>query len=384
MVTIYDVAARAGVSPATVSRVFNGIKVSPDRVIAVRLAAEELGFVRNRNARRLRTSSSEIIAMMVPDIENPFFTVMTRAVEDVARAGGYSVMLCNTDEDPEREQEYLRVAVSDPVAGIIIVPSSRTTNLDLALERQVPVVCVDRRAPGYAVDAVVADNVGGAVAGTHILFEAGYRRVGCVSGPERVETAEDRARGWQLATQQATGRPPDPELLRRAEFTVAGGEQATRELLALDDPPDAIFAANNKLSAGLIRVLAERDLMPPKVGVMAFGGLPLVVLAPIGILVTHLPTRELGLTAASMLLERIHGLTAPARDIVLPVVISNEASGLSLIDGRTDARTPTAEAASVEGQQPVLKIVGPLGRANPATLNPGFGSLSSLDDEIDC
>lgn len=337
MVTIYDVAAKAGVSPATVSRVFNGIKVTPDRVQAVRRAAEELGFVPNRNARRLRTSSSEIIAMMVPDIENPFFTVMTRAVEDVARAEGYSVMLCNTDEDPEREQEYLRAAVSDPVAGIIMVPSSRTTNLDLALERGVPVVCVDRRAPGNAVDAVVADNIGGAVAGTQLLFDAGYRRVGCVSGPERVETAEDRAEGWRRAVEQATGLPPDPQLLRRAEFTVAGGEEATRALLDLDEPPDAIFAANNKLSAGLIRVLADRGLLPPKTGVMAFGGLPLVLLSPMGIMVTHLPTRELGLRSASMLLERIHGLKSPARDIVLPVVISNEDDGLSLIDGHAGA-----------------------------------------------
>lgn len=337
MVTIYDVAAKAGVSPATVSRVFNGIKVTPDRAESVRRAAEELGFVPNRNARRLRTSSSEIIAMMVPDIENPFFTVMTRAVEDVARGKGYSVMLCNTDENPEREQEYLRVAVSDPVAGIIIVPSSRTTNLDLARERGVPVVCADRRGPDNAVDAVVADNIGGAIAGTRMLFEAGFRRIACVSGPERVETAEERAEGWRVAVTNATGAPPEPELLRRMEFTVAGGEQATRELLDLPEPPDAIFAANNKLSTGVLRVLTQRGMMPPRTGVMAFGGLPLVVLAPMGILVTHLPARELGLRAATMLLERIEGLDTPAREIVLPVVISNEDDGLSLIDGRLGA-----------------------------------------------
>lgn len=337
MVTIYDVAARAGVSPATVSRVFNGIKVTPERAEAVRLAAEELGFVPNRNARRLRTSSSEIIAMMVPDIENPFFTVMTRAVEDVARAQGYSVMLCNTDEDPTREQEYLRVAVSDPVAGIIIVPSTRSTSLQLAQERGVPVVCVDRHAPGNAVDAVVADNVGGAIAGTKILLEAGYRRIACVSGPERVETAVDRAAGWRRAVEEVTGSSPDPALLKQVEFTIAGGEQATRELLALPEPPDAIFAANNKLSAGVIRVLSERGIMPPKTGVMAFGGLPLVLLAPLGIHVTHLPARELGLRAAHMLLERIAGLDVPARDIVLPLVISDEEQGLTLMNGRVDA-----------------------------------------------
>jgi len=337
MVTIYDVAAKAGVSPATVSRVFNGIKVTPNRAEAVRRAAEELGFVPNRNARRLRTSSSEIIAMMIPDIENPFFTSMTRAVEDVARAGGYSVMLCNTDENPEREQEYLRAAVSDPVAGIIMVPSSTTARLDLALERGVPVVCVDRHAPNYVVDSVVADNRAGAAAATRLLFEAGYRRVGCISGPDQVETADERAAGWAIAYREATGTEPPPELIVRTTYTVLGGEEATKDLLARPEPPDAIFAANNKLASGAIRVLAGAGKLPPQIGIVSFGGLPLVLLVPAGVLVTHLPSRELGLRAATMLLERIHGLDTPAREVVLPIVVSDENSGLSLIDGRAGA-----------------------------------------------
>ena len=333
MVTIYDVARTAGVSPATVSRVFNGIKVTPARVEAVRRAAQELGFVPNRNARRLRTSSSEIIAMMVPDIENPFFTVMTRAVEDVARAGGYSVMLCNTDEDPVREQEYLRVAVSDPVAGIIMVPSSSTTDLALPLERGVPVVCVDRRAPGGAVDSVVADNVAGAESGTRLLFEAGYEAVACVTGPQRVETARERLQGYRMAHLACAGAEPQPEFVHHTEYTIAGGEKAARDLLALPHPPDAIFAANNKIAAGVIRVLAESDRLPPRTGVVSFGGLPMVLLAPRGIMVTHLPTRDLGLTAARMLLERINGLDASPREVILPVVVGDEESGLSLIEG---------------------------------------------------
>lgn len=337
MVTIYDVAALAKVSPATVSRVFNGIKVSPDRVAAVRRAAEELGFVPNRNARRLRTSSSEIIAMMIPDIENPFFTVMTRAVEDVARAGGYSVMLCNTDEDPVKEQEYLRVAVSDPVAGVILAPSSIHTRLDLAIERDLPVVCVDRHAAGHAADTVVADNVNGATAGACLLHEAGYQRVACISGPEQIETADERYRGWAIAYREARGTEPPPELVVRTSYTVAGGEAATRQLLALPEPPDAIFAANNKLASGVIRVLADLGKLPPQVGVVSFGGLPLVLLVPAGVMVTHLPARELGRTAATMLLERIRGLKAPVREVVLPVVIGDEAEGLSLLDGRIGA-----------------------------------------------
>jgi LacI family transcriptional regulator len=336
VVTIYDVAKLAGVSPATVSRVFNDIKVSPDREAAVREAARELGFVRNRSARRLRTSSSQIIAMMVPDIENPFFTALTRAVEDVARAGGYSVMLCNTDEDPAREQEYLQVAVSDPVAGIVMVPN-QDSDYELALERGVPVVCVDRRPRARDVDAVVADNVGGARAGVRMLFEAGYRRVACVTGPDEVETAVERTRGWRLGTLDAQGREPDPALLATCEYTVAGGEAAAQALLGLSTPPDAVFAANNKLAAGVIRSLAERRLLPPRVGVVAFGGLPMVVLRPRGIMVTHLPAREMGLLAARMLLERIEGFDGAARDVVLPVVIGDEDSGLTALEGTRGA-----------------------------------------------
>jgi len=333
VVTIYDVAKRAGVSPATVSRVFNGIKVTPDRVEAVQRAAADLGFVPNRNARRLRTSSSEIIAMLIPDIENPFFTVMTRAVEDIARAGGYSVMLCNTDDDPGREQEYLRVAVSDPVAGIVMVPSSRTTDLSLPLERNVPVVCVDRRAPGGAVDSVVADNVAGARAATELLFSGGYHRVACVTGPQRIETAVERLQGYVEAVTAHTGGEPPSELIHQTEYTINGGERATRELLALPEPPDAIFAANNKLASGVIRALSDAGRLPPTTGVVSFGGLPMVLLAPRGIAVTHLPTREIGLTAARMLLERIQGLDTPPRVVVLPVVIGDEESGLSVIEG---------------------------------------------------
>ena len=320
MVTIYDVAKRAGVSPATVSRVFSGqARVTADRVQAVREAAEELGFVPNSNARRLRTSSSEIIAMMVPDIANPFFTLMTRAVEDVARRAGYSVMLCNTDEDPAREQEYLRVATSEPVAGIIIAPSS-ASNLDLALDRNVPVVCVDRHAPHDDVDAVVVDNVDSSAAATRLLYEAGYERLACITGPETIETSNQRLAGWSQAVTEHTGSEPDPSLILRAQYVSdEGGERAAQNLLSLPHPPDAIFAANNRLATGALRALYLLDLLPPAIGLVSFGGPPQILFPPPGLLVTYLPARDIGTTAANMLLERINGLDIPPRSITLPV-----------------------------------------------------------------
>jgi len=320
MITIYDVAKRAGVSPATVSRVFGGkTPVASDKSAAVRQAADDLGFVPNRNARRLRTASSEIIAMMVPDIANPFFTVMTRAVEDVARTSGYSVMLCNTDDDPQRELEYLRVAASDPVAGIVIVPTA-DSDLDWATRRGVPIVCVDRHAPRGDIDAVVTNNFDASAAATQKLLEAGYRRLACITGPDTVETSNQRLAGWGSAVLAATGTEPDLQLIRRARYVLDDdGERAAAELMALPAPPDAIFAANNRLATGTLRVLLRLDRLPPAVGVVSFGGPPNALFTPPGVVVTHLPTRDMGTTAAHMLLERIGGLVAPARSVTLEI-----------------------------------------------------------------
>lgn len=334
MTTIYDVAARAGVSSATVSRVFNGYRVTPAKAEAVRAAARELGFVPNRSARQLRTQRSTLIAMMIPDIENPFYTAMTRAVEDVMRAAGYSTMLCNTDGDIERESEYIRAAAGEPVAGIIIAPASVDSDLSVAVDRKMPVVCVDRGAPAFDLDTVVFDNVAGAREATRLLFVAGYSRVGCISGPDHVETADARAEGWMQGVRDHTGVDPDPSLLQRVPYSIAGGENAMSALLDLREPPDAVLAANNKLSVGALRVLVAEDQVPPKIGLASLGSLPLVTWTPRDVIVTHLPAREMGATAATMLLERIQGQEGEGRHVVLPVEVTDDQSGLETFANR--------------------------------------------------
>ena len=332
MTTIYDVAARAGVSPATVSRVFSGAGVKPDKVQAVRTAARELGFVPNPNARRLRTRSSELIAMMIPDIENTFYTTMTKAVEDVARSQGYSIILCSTDDDPEREASYVKAVVAEQVAGIIIAPTA-SAPLSLAEDRGVPVVCVDRTRPGSSADSVVTDNRSSADHATDLLYQAGYRRVGCLTGRPGIETADERALGWADRVRATAGADPADGLLRREPYTIEGGEAGMRALLALptDQRPDAVFAANNKLAIGALRVLIEQELMPPAIGVASLGELPLLTLTPREVVVTHLPARELGTVAATMLLERIRGSVLPPRHIVVPSVTTDDQAALATI-----------------------------------------------------
>jgi LacI family transcriptional regulator len=157
-VTIYEVAAHAGVSPATVSRVLNGGAVSPEYAQRVRESAEALRYRPNRTARSLRRQQSDMIALIIPDIENPFFTSLARGVEDKAMAFGLSVVLCNTDERPEKEARYLDMVLSGRVAGIVLAPASTSPELGALIEQGIPVVTVDRMAHGFPVDAVLMDD----------------------------------------------------------------------------------------------------------------------------------------------------------------------------------------------------------------------------------
>lgn len=315
MTTIYEVAARAGVSPATVSRVFNGMNVSAEKSKLVREAAGALSFTPNRTARSLRRQNSEVIALVIPDIENPFFTSMARGVEDVAQAAGYSVVLCNTDEDHDKEARYLDIAISENMAGVILAAAGDHSDLSALVARNRPVVAVDRGPHGFDVDAVMVDNRAGGRSATQALARQGFERIACITGPADVETAKQRADGWRDAV-EASDANHDAYLLH-ANYRVDGGRDAMRTLLEMDSPPDAVFVANNLMGVGALQVLVERGLNPRGIGIAVFGDLPFAALAPDGITVVHLPARHLGVTAAKLLLERINGDTQPSRTIVL-------------------------------------------------------------------
>ena len=316
MATIYEVAKLAGVSPATVSRVFNGTSVSSEKVSAVRNAAQQLMFTPNRTARTLRRQASEVIALVIPDIENPYFTELARGVEDVASAAGYSVVLCNSDAQNAKEATYLDIAIAEHMAGVILAAASDHPNLDAILATGRPVVAVDR-GTGHDIDGVVMANRIAGQAATEDLVRAGYRRIACITGPEEIETASERAQGWRTVLARELPDLDADRLLRYSTFRVDGGRQAMEELLALPERPDAIVAANNLLGVGAIQVLTEYDLTPPRVGVAVVGSLPFTTLSPSAVTVVRLPARHMGVTAANMLLERIAGDTQPARTVVL-------------------------------------------------------------------
>ncbi|MFD8331499.1 LacI family DNA-binding transcriptional regulator [Streptomyces solisilvae] len=320
LVTIHDVARAAGVSPATVSRVFNGGKVTPARALSVQEAAAALGFAPNRVARSLRKQRSSVIALIIPDIENPFFTSLARGVEDAAQRTSLSVVLCNSDEDTEKERRYLEVALGEQMAGVIVAAASQDeTDLGPLTDRGVPVVAVDRRPRDAEVDAVRVDNHHGGEVATRHLLQAGYRRIACITGPEGASTSEERLAGHRAALSAAQGgaAAADNTYIRHADFRVEGGRVAMRELLALPEPPDAVFVANNLMTIGVLDALGEAGRTPPGVGVLSFGDVPWASLVRPSLTAVELPSYELGRTAADLLLQRRDCSLSPVQTVVL-------------------------------------------------------------------
>ncbi|MBV9846508.1 MAG: LacI family DNA-binding transcriptional regulator [Kutzneria sp.] len=306
MATISDVAALAGVSTATVSRALNGKPtVAPDLVARVLAAAAELGYRPNGLARSLRRQVTAVVALVISDVENPFFTAIARGVEDTAQAAGYSVMLCNADEDAVKERQYVDAAVQERVAGVIISPTGTPATAAALLDSGTPVVAVDRPLAGARCDTVLVDSRLAATQATEHLIAQGYQRIGCVTGPAGVPTADDRLAGYHDGI-AAAGRRVSQRLVRRCEYKAAGAERAGESLLGEREPPDAILVGNSVMAVGVLKALARGALRPGRdVGIVSFDDAPWATLVDPPLTVVAQPAYEIGTLAADMLLARI-------------------------------------------------------------------------------
>jgi LacI family fructose operon transcriptional repressor len=275
MVNIKDVAETAGVSIATVSRVLADkphVRTEVrEHVLAV---VKELNYRPNRVARSLRAQKSNAIGLIVSDIQNPFFTLISRAVEDAAYEQGMSIFLCNTDENPDKEAIYLKLMRDERVSGIILSPTQKTTNDFLEITNShLPVVVIDRRVPGVEIDSVQIDNVEAAYKLIDHLIGHGYQRIGALFGMGST-TGRERREGYIKALED-NGIKPSSELVFFVEAREAEGYSGTRELLKLSESPDAIFTSNGLLSAGAFRALRESSLkMPEEIAFATFDETP--------------------------------------------------------------------------------------------------------------
>ncbi len=319
MPSIKQVAEKAGVSVATVSRVFSdGPHVRPEVRKHVFAVAAELGYRPNRLARNLRKQSTHVIGLLVSDVRNPFFVEIARAIEDVANSHKMSVFLCNTDENPEKEQTYLHTLLDELVAGIILVPTQeKVENFGFLLESDIPIVTIDRRIEGAAIDCVLSDNLQAAYQITSYLIQKGHNRIGAVIGLENSTTGRERLDGYKSALVDH-GLQFDPDLVRCVEPTERASEPIVSRWLAAGLAPSAIFTGNSLITMGAINAIVKAGLSIPKQ--IAVAGIDDTLWMPHigpGVTVISQPVYEMGRTAAELLFQRLADPSRPAREVVL-------------------------------------------------------------------
>jgi LacI family transcriptional regulator len=301
---IREVANHAGVSPATVSRVWNGTaSVTSAKRELVLAAITELGYRPNRLSANLRRQQVQMIGVVVSDIENPHFTQMVRAVEDTAYLKGYRVLLCNTDEDPAKQREYLGVLVAERVAGAIITPTEAAApEISELIDHGACVVAFDRPVADRRADAVLAANADAAGLVTEHLIAGGHKKIGFVAGVTGIETAARRQAGYERAI-SARGYEP---LVAPGDFRVAGGQRATAELL--DRGATALVIANNLMAVGALRAVREADLNVPRdLSLVAIDDPPWAELTDPPLTTLAQPVRAMAEAAADLLLGRLQG-----------------------------------------------------------------------------
>lgn len=319
MTSMKDVAERAGVSSATVSRVLrNRPHVRPEMRERVLRAIEELEYRPNRVARSLRVQQSTIIGLAVTDVENNFFTSIARAVEDVAFQNEYALFLCNTDESPERERLYLDLMQAEHVAGVIIAPA-RDADVRLAplLRANIPVVAVDRRIENFEVDTVLTDNREAAAKLVGHLASHGYRRIAAIAGIPTITTGRERLEGYKQAL-SAYDLPEMDELIMTMVPREANAYEAMKTLWQRTPRPTAVFTSTEVLTAGAMRAIRELNLkMPDDVALASFDDPFWSTLVRPTITSIRQPTYELGNLAAELLIQRLKNPARPTREVVL-------------------------------------------------------------------
>jgi LacI family transcriptional regulator len=326
--TMRHVAERAGVSLKTVSRVINHEQaVSPATAERVRAAIGELGFRRNDLASSLRRgSTSATLGLVIEDVANPFYSAVAQAVEDAARTRGFLVMTGSCDEDPERERELILALLRRRVDALLLVPAGSERDrgwIAQELGDATPVVFIDRPPTGIDADAVLLDNAGGARAAVEHLLAHGHRRIACVADAATLVTAAERVRGFRAGL-AAAGVPEDPRLIRLDARGVEHAERVVRELLALPEPPTAIFTGNNRHTVGALRALRGRE---DEVALVGFDDFEVADLLAVPTTVIRHDAFALGAEAAALAFARLDGVEAPPRRVVVPTELVPRGSG---------------------------------------------------------
>ena len=308
-ITIKDIAEKAGISYATVSRALNGkYGVNPETRRQVLEIAASLNYSPNAIARGLVKKKTLSIGLIIPDITNPFFPEVARGVEDYSEKRDYSIFLCNSNWDKNKENRYVRLLVEKRVDGLIIAPSASTvTDEDRKVFSRLPVVLMSGVQPGSGTASVVVDTVkGGFIAGRH-LVERGARKPCFIGGAEDSFSVKERYEGF-LEAVTAAGIPLLPPYVKFGDYRQKSGYRIMKELLLTDEKPDAVFASNDLLAIGALEAIREAGIrVPEDIALIGFDNIPTAAFRGVELTTVDHPKYRMGELAAEILLEKIEG-----------------------------------------------------------------------------
>lgn len=298
-----DVAAVAGVSVATVSNVLNRPDlVAPATQRKVQAAIAHLGFVPHEPARQLRSGLARSVGLIVPDIANPFFAAVARGVSDVALESGYTVVLIDSAENPEREAHGIALLLRQQVRGALITPTDATAaSLHTLRERGLPTTLLDRQSPNGEHCSVAVDHERGGALGVEYLHGLGHQTIAWVRGPNTIPQVNDRSRGVQRAAADTGARITDVEI---STMTSVAGEEAAHRILELKDRPTAVFCANDLLAIGVLRVLTAAGVrIGDDVSILGYDDIDFAKSASVPLTSIRQPAHAIGASAMRLLLS---------------------------------------------------------------------------------
>jgi LacI family transcriptional regulator len=320
MVSIREVARTAGVSVTTVSHALNRTRfVSDDTRSRIEQAVRSLGYVPSAVARSLKHNATRTLGVLVPNSSNPYFAEIIRSVERHCHTEGYNLVLCNSDDDIQRQAVHLRVLAERRVDGLVLVAAGDDAHVSEALaELPLPVVLVDREIDGAGnADLVECDHAGGAELATRHLLELGHTRTVCIGGPKSLRPSQQREAGWRRAL-AAAGQAVAAQDVVRGDFTPRSGYAALKRLLRRRDRPTAVFACNDLMAIGALHAAQEAGLeVPGQLSIVGFDDIELAAYTMPPLTTVAQPKEAIGTETARLLLERVRGQRDQARRAVL-------------------------------------------------------------------
>lgn len=319
--TIKDVAKAASLSPTAVSRYLNrAIILPPDSAARIEKAVRSLDYRPNGLARNLSLGKSHIIGLIIPEISNPFFSNLASAVEDVAFAADYGVLVCNTHNDVAREFSYLRLLSSRQLDGIVLL-TCQADNPELVslLDKHRPVVLVDEDIEGVIAPRVFSENRSGGYLATKHLIDCGHRRIGFIGGPEKLLSSRERFAGFTCALGD-NAIPIQSDLIRFGPYTTDFGREVATGFLTKKVVPTAIFATSDYVALGVLHAATSLGIpVPRNLSLVGFDDMTFAAFLSPPLTTIKQPIRELGETGAKLLFQLISGFESENGTWRLPV-----------------------------------------------------------------